>query len=314
MISAVILSPSGRQPRTLSGVTQAAAAFQALPDRMAGLPVDDTLHDGVPHWLVTPLQQWLTTTLHGDEWLARRVLIRLRWPRNAPVPDSMLLSGATDEKLLAAVNALLQLHPDWDRPATDWGGWDPTPGSVEWLNERLADLEELFIDGGSLYTVDLANHCLTRRVDATVAEAFAFTVKATDPTAADHLRTAWAAAYGLDPDPDKAFHEAVRAVETIACPLVQPKHAANGKATFGTVLGELRNAGQVWQLVLPDATGQPRDVAPLVAMLELLWQAQVSRHGGAPKSRRQDQAEAEAALHLATTLVQWLGSGVLYRR
>src|SRR5262249_47436017 len=47
-------------------------------------------------------------------------------------------------------------------------------------------------------------------------------------------------------------------------------------------------------------------------MLELLWQAQVSRHGGAPKSRRQNQAEAEAGLHLAPTLGQWLGTRVLY--
>jgi hypothetical protein len=66
--------------------------------------------------------------------------------------------------------------------------------------------------------------------------------------------------------------------------------------------------------VLPDADGAPRDVDPLVNMLELLWQAQVSRHGGAPKSRHQDQAEAAAAVHLAAVLVQWLSTGVLRKR
>jgi hypothetical protein len=49
----------------------------------------------------------------------------------------------------------------------------------------------------------------------------------------------------------------------------------------------------------------------LIGMMELLWHSQVSRHGGAPKSRRQEQAEAQAMLRLAVTLTHWLATGVL---
>ncbi|WP_161557854.1 hypothetical protein [Micromonospora sicca] len=48
-------------------------------------------------------------------------------------------------------------------------------------------------------------------------------------------------------------------------------------------------------------------------MLALLWKGQ-SRHAGSPNSRRQSQAEGEAAVHLAATLVQWLAVGVLRRK
>ena len=48
-------------------------------------------------------------------------------------------------------------------------------------------------------------------------------------------------------------------------------------------------------------------------MLSLLWDGQ-SRHGGAPNSRRQGQAEAEAVVHLAATAVQWFTAGVVRAR
>jgi hypothetical protein len=48
-------------------------------------------------------------------------------------------------------------------------------------------------------------------------------------------------------------------------------------------------------------------------MLELVWHGQ-SRHAGSANSRRQTQAEGEGAVHLAATLLQRLGSGVLCRK
>lgn len=53
-------------------------------------------------------------------------------------------------------------------------------------------------------------------------------------------------------------------------------------------------------------------VDPLVVMLDRLWTGQVSRHGGGRNSR--DQTQAEAAVHLAATLVQLLTSGALTHR
>lgn len=129
--------------------------------------------------------------------------------------------------------------------------------------------------------------------------------------AADHLSAAWDSAYGRTPDPDKAYSEAIRAVEAVACPLVLPSTAT---ATLGQVRNHLRDAAAKWAVVLPAKDGSPGPADPVVAMMTALWEGQRSRRAGTPSSRRQSQDEAEAAVHLAATLVQWLSSGVLYRR
>jgi hypothetical protein len=66
------------------------------------------------------------------------------------------------------------------------------------------------------------------------------------------------------------------------------------------------------------ARAQPAGPDRLIEMLKLLWQGQ-SRRGGSPNSRRQTQAEAEAAVHLAanrssrsaaeTTVAAWQPTG-----
>jgi len=156
---------------------------------------------------------------------------------------------------------------------------------------------------------------LERCVDETVTAAAREAVRTAPQRAAEHLRVAWNAAYGRNPDPDKAFNEAIRAVEEVACPLVEQKKANAGNATLGTVIGELgKNAPHKWELALPDLGGHPRDVGHVVGMMELLWHAQVSRHGGAPKSRRQVEEEARSVVPLAAVLVHWLTTNVLRKK
>lgn len=236
--------------------------------------------------------------------------MRLRW---AALPNRNYRSQVVScdrEALVRVVDAVLQLHPGWDWPPEETS-WIPGP-TLQDFASSIIDLDQILTDASSVYEIDVENHRLTQRVDDTVRKAAIQAVKDTSTTPAEHLRAAWAAAYGVDPDPDKVFNEAIRAVEEVACPLVEQKKTKSGQATLGTVLGELRgNAFHKWELILPGKDGQPRDVAHLIGMMELLWEAQVSRHGGAPKSRRQDQAEAEAAVHVAATLVQWLSKGVL---
>ncbi len=100
------------------------------------------------------------------------------------------------------------------------------------------------------------------------------------------------------------------AVESVVCPLVAPKAT---KPTLGTVIADLRSQAAKWELSITDGTGQPAAIGRLVEMLALLWEGQ-SRHAGAANSRRQTQAEGEASVHLAATLVQWLSAGVLRRK
>ena len=69
------------------------------------------------------------------------------------------------------------------------------------------------------------------------------------------------------------------------------------------MLRHLRPAGRKWKFVLVDKDGDG-SIEPLVAMMDRLWTGHVSRHSGSPRSR--DQTQAEAAVHLAATLVQQL--------
>ncbi|WP_173079809.1 hypothetical protein [Phytohabitans rumicis] len=180
---------------------------------------------------------------------------------------------------------------------------------------HLAELDQILALGRSVWCVNGRGDGLERRLEPAITAAAREAVAAAPPAAQDHLLVAWAAAYGRSPDPDKVFHEVIRAIEDIACPLVEPSKAQGGRSTLGTVIGELRNNSFTkWELLLPGHEGQPRDITHLVGMLELIWHAQVSRHGGAPKSRRQDQTEAQTVVHLAATVAHWLSSGVLRRK
>jgi hypothetical protein len=280
--------------RTLSCV---ARPFQRIEDRLAGRPLDQTLHDGVPAWLDRPFRDWLDNC--ADESLAFEVALRLRLslrPEDREEYQTRLYNCTHDE-LLAVVDAVLQLHP---------GGDDP------WRTPNLFQgLEYVLTNGGSMYKVDREKRHLVRRVDETVEAAAEAAMKSASKTAGDHLREAWLAAYGLTPDPDKVFNEAIRAVEEVACPLVEEKRADSNTSTLGSVIGALRSAPHKWELVLHGQDGSPRDPASLIGMMDTLWKAQYSRHGGGSNSRRQSQEEAEAAVHLAAVLVQWLSTGVL---
>ncbi|MEU0963100.1 hypothetical protein ABZ328_26675 [Micromonospora aurantiaca] len=280
--------------------------FQRFRDRIAGRPVDTTLYPDVEAWQEPPLRGWLFDVLEQDEDFSRSVALRLRLAKGPRELYSGLLARVPTDDLLDVVDAVLQLHSEWGASHSPYrsqrrGEWD----------EAVTALEVMLSEGGSLWTVDYAERRLVRRVDETVQAAMDAASISAKGGAASHLRAAWAAAYGRDPDPDKVFNEAIRAVEELACPLVEEKKAGSNRSTLGTVIGELNNASAKWELLLPDKSGAPRGVASLVGMMETLWQAQHSRHGGGTNSRRQSQEEAEAAVHLAVLLVQWLSTGVL---
>jgi hypothetical protein len=221
----------------------------------------------------------------------------VQWRLHARSVDRRSVSP---EQLLDLLDAILKWSPASWLADSDWST-DPGPASK---------LNDLLQQGGSVWRVNADKTGLERGVDDTVTTAVAATISNAATDAADHLRTAWDTAYGRNPDPDKAYDEAVLAVEALACPLVCP---TNPRRTLGTVIADLSNQSAQWALVIGDSAGQPAGPDRLVEMLRLLWQGQ-SRHAGSPNSRRQTQAEAEAAVHLAATLVQWLSSGVLYRR
>lgn len=284
--------------------------FQRLSDRLAGRLPDSALHDGVPDWLEIPIRHWISASLDEEYDTARRVCLRLRvTPRTKQNYEARLVRADIPE-LLDVVDAILHSHPGWDR-AQNIYNVHRMAGSFEYWIDRLAELQDVLSDGGSSYRIELDERRLVRRVGDTVEQALDQAVGVAPKDAAAHLRAAWIAAYGRSPDPDKAFNEAIRAVEEIACPLVEEKRADSNKSTLGTVIGQLKSVPHKWNVVLPDKSGGPRNAEGVVTMMEMLWHAQHSRHGGGASSRRQNQEEAEAAVNLAVLLVHWLATGAL---
>lgn len=291
-----MIYPPGDQPLT---------RFRTLHDRDVGAEPDDTLHDGVPDHLREPLLRWWRD-VSVDSVASRtceRVLSRLRIDSTvlaggARMSDAQAIGGAISDQssiALDLINAFVGMNPNWGTKDV---------GNRRTWTARISDLESRLIDAGSVWTVDRELRGLYRRVDPTVVDARkAAETSATAAgrhDAATHLRSAWERTYGMHPDPNVAYGEAVRAVEAAAIPVVSPR---NQRATLGTVIADMSR--QSWNLILVDAADNPGDAAPFIEMLNRLWQGQRSRHAGSTNTRAQTQDEAEGAVHLAALAVQW---------
>jgi hypothetical protein len=147
---------------------------------------------------------------------------------------------------------------------------------------------------------------LKRYVDPLTENAYEAVVS-TDDAASAQLAEAWARAYDRETNPSDAWDHAIKAVEAILIPIVVPNQ---DQPQIGHVVGTLASQGHLWRLGLPGADGT-HSVAPLVEMLRLLW-PNTDRHHGSPKDNREPTlAEAQAAVHLAVTIVQWGRDGLI---
>ncbi len=161
-----------------------------------------------------------------------------------------------------------------------------------------AKLEEILTRSGSAWTVGRDPDgllCLERRVDTTVMEA-ARREMGQETNAAAYLRSAWYHVYGRDPNPSTAYHDAVRAVEAVARPVVTP---SDERPTLGKMIGALLDKPEKWDTVIGD-------VDTVRKMMETIWKSQLDRHGtdDTTKPLNVSQPEAEAAVQMGVTLVQ----------
>ena len=145
-------------------------------------------------------------------------------------------------------------------------------------------------------------------MDATATAAAAQAISA-KTSASEHLAEAWQAAYGLDGDPSNACFQAIKAVEFAAIPVVTPN---NHNATLSNVIGEMRANGD-WIVPLTREKASGHVASTVLAMVEMLWKGQSDRHGSSRPPVPITPEAAQAAVLMATTLVQWFQSGVVQR-
>lgn len=185
--------------------------------------------------------------------------LRLGVPRDLDAAELMhqLLSGCeqNDELYLDLIDASLDI----------WSDMKP--------HEELAPLLD---HGGSVWKVDASGTGLVRRVSSEMQEAFNAASQPSDPTS-DHLTQAWSLAFGRRVNASDAWDHAIKSIETILCPLVEPQRA---KPTLGTTLAALEQQESKWMGVLP---GKSLDhpVEEIIGMLRLIW-PNPDRHGAGP--------------------------------
>jgi hypothetical protein len=274
----------------------------------------DALHPGVPSHLRTSLWRWVAARLATEDDLLRverRFEIELVDPRygyDGAIAQVQGRAFADEEFFLDVVDALLsQLDPRV--PLSD----HPSYRDRRADQEEMANLAEMLNEAGSLWRVGATDERLqlVRRVEPTV-EAAAKQVMSTRDKAAQHLRLAWHAVYGRQPDAGKGYGEAIKAMEAAAIPVVLP---TTTMGTLGKVIAALRDKPAKWAVGLKHPEPE-RQVLILADMADLIWKGQTGRHGdpdpNAPISVSQEQAQA--AVHLAVTVVQWFTTGVVTTR
>ncbi|MEU9516879.1 hypothetical protein [Micromonospora sp. NPDC048169] len=275
----------------------------------------DALHDGVPDWMSSSYWAWVreALTVFGryrdgsgkvpmlDTALAERMCQILK----VPLPN--LRSATTDYTVgqQQLKNALIALRNH--KEPLQIADYLLAHGG----HASAYDLDDVLERSKSAYEVGTRSGRpgLTRRVPKGVQVA-ADSVMARAGRAGVRLAKAWEQLYGLTPNASEAYRLAILAVEDAAVPVVSP---TNSRATLGTVLKQLEDQGN-WRLPMEREHQAASSSQVIVAMLRMLWHGQHDRHGGQPSAPGDVSVEeAQVAVSVAVTLVQWFDARLVQR-
>jgi hypothetical protein len=253
-------------------------------------------YEGVPAHLRGHLWRWIDTSFKkGDYYepvrfmkFAMHMRIELSADDYSKALTQVRMLCGDEGFMLDTVEALLELNGDYLGRA------------------RL--LDKMLEDTNSLYTVKDDYTGLEKRDIPEVKEQVQAVVNVAG-AAGSFLMEAWNAAYGRVHNAPYSYGRSVKAVETALASKITPQ---NAKQTLGTMITDVRNAPQNFEFVVPDGDNS-NGVETVVNMMRQLWEGQ-SRHGGARPKRDETLEEAQAAVHLAATLVQYGISGAFKRK
>lgn len=266
------------------------------PDRLASF---EALHDGVPTWMLEGVKTWVSDIL-GRVTLSDRAE-RVLWLEQC-LRIRLKRSGVTDRG-----REPLGIYDLFNRMNEEGFALDVLDLCLgaDWCFEGQARrLDDILERSGSLWMVGIDKddrYCLLKRVDP-IAQSAATAEMRADGNAAMHLRSAWASAYGRNPNPTVAYSEAVKAIEAAAKPTISPRDAA---ATLGKMNRSIRDGPTKWTVALGE-------IATIETLMSTVWDNQRDRHGtDTDASRDITQAEAEVAVHFAILLVHLFRTGTI---
>ena len=242
--------------------------------------------EDVPDHLVRPLWDWLETPLRAEPHLmhAAGLSFHVAVPGRSYTHQARLghFEGLCYEDAHFTLNLIEFVLEHATQP--DW---------------RF--LEAQLVMANSAYSVRADKRGLERRTIPAVRDHVQDVVRSATGSAGDHLATAWNSAFSRNPDPSKAYSEAIKAAEAALAPRVTPQ---NGKQTLGTMIKDVAQAPQNFTFAIGNGANSD-GVGMVLAMMRQLWEGQTSRHGGVNPTRKETIEEVHAAISISAALVQW---------
>jgi hypothetical protein len=286
--------------------------------RMSEVAASDfaRLHPGVPEWMRESLWEWLrrqlcTYVYRGGRqgyWDPNTLRIR-ETERICRIEVGWDGAGGDFTDRCAGLEALRSvLYTD---DVKFLSAVDFYLGKVD-DPEDAGKLQVILNESASAWRVGQLGSrlALVERIDETVQRAAEETAKQ-GTRAGQLLSDAWYQAFSMHRDPSAAYRCAVRAVEAAAGPILTPK---DPRPSLGKMIPALRDGMQKWNFSFTVDSGvDPKSV--LVQMMQLIWTNEYSRHVDVDPAvpLHVSQEEAESAVVLALTLVNWFTSGAISR-
>lgn len=284
----------------------------------------ETLHEGVPSWMLNSLMSWFETILvkrrNSIPYGARDDLIRqterklhliiARGGAMDSYNDLMYKVSINGELALDVAETILVIMSQSDLGLGLIG-----------VTRPAAKLEEILSESGSKWTLKLdtpidsdvasLNPRLEERVDATI-QMQAERLSQAGQSFSGHLSSAWSNAYGRNPNSGEAFSDAIKAVEAASWPVVMPN---DNTATIGKIAGELKATKDRWHTQMPNSTAQKEDVGVdlvILMMLQLL-ENHSDRHATG-KHEEISSEKAQQAVADAIYLCDVFGNGLISKK
>jgi len=261
----------------------------------------EAYYDDLPDHLREHVVSWLQGTLSTSFGLTTKIAMDRRIvvsPTNHGAALNQLMAHVQredDQEVLNMVEDVLRL-----------GGPAQTNPSV---------LTRTLTQGHSAYAVNDDRTGLEMRLHPEVKEQAQAVVDAAEEGVATHLTAAWNAAYGRTPDADKAYTRAIKAVEAALRPVISP--TASG-ATLTRMINDMAAKPAKWSFAIADerpATARPAPgadgVEVVLDLMRLLAYGEKERHGTEGPVELHTAEEAQAAVMIAITLIQFVELGAL---
>ena len=281
------------------------------------------LVDGVPDYMKKSLVDWMMqaelllccggTSIYGEKWLdedTRYELIKEFDRRTRQ--ESHLCDDTTNKYFEENMNAdLIGLqYTDYLLMKLDEDMRDEQcifPSSEE-FHSHIQNLDTILEESGSKWKVGERNSIcgLEERVDPAMQQ---MVDNAMDSSSGygQQLSEAWHYMFGREPNYSAAYAAAIKAVESIALPMVEPN---NKDSTLSKASRVMRDQHWEFQIEAWEETNVPGGVIQL--LMSGLMNSQPDRHGG-PDSGVVSKEKAQVAVYSAVFLIQCFKAGLVRR-